>query len=79
MHRTPPYAEHVTEVRRRYGCMTPWRLGVVIGEAGKLLPAPYDPDTVGARCYLSGLAWGRSRWQALQQQSQANHQERITV
>jgi hypothetical protein len=48
----------VQEARYRYGCLTAFRLGLVVGELGRSDECPYD-DERGRTSFEAGVASGR--------------------
>jgi hypothetical protein len=59
----PEYDVFRAAVRRKRWMVTPFRLGMAVGDAGADLPSPYPPGSRGTNCYLSGLAHGRARYE----------------
>lgn len=51
---------YIDRARRTHGRLTPYRLGLVVGEAGADVPCPYEPGSRGAKSYAFGLEVGRS-------------------
>lgn len=56
-----PFIEIRAEVRRLWGRVTPYRLGVAVGRAGLDLKSPYPYGSRGSDLYLEGKVWGAAK------------------
>ena len=45
-------------VRERFGRVTPFRLGLVMGKAGADMPSPYPATSIGTKHYKQGIEHG---------------------
>lgn len=54
----PLFADHAEAVRKAYGRLTPFRLGLEVGRHGRWLACPYEPRTKSARLYEEGFEAG---------------------
>lgn len=55
----PVLGPHASEVRRKYGRLTPMRLGMEVGKAGIEVGNPYEPKTKAHRLFYEGVVAGR--------------------
>jgi hypothetical protein len=71
MKRTPPgpeFDEHRRVIRARWGHrVTPFRLGMVSGEWLDNLSNPYEPGSLGWKCFADGVKLTRAKAMALRQ------------
>lgn len=49
-----PYWPFIIQGRARWGRITPYRLGRMLGDAGSDLPNPYDPGSIGYKHFQQG-------------------------
>jgi len=50
---------YIDRARREHGRLTPYRLGLTVGETGADVPCPYAEGSRGAKSYALGLEVGR--------------------
>lgn len=62
------FATYINRARARYGRLTPFRLGVIVGEAGSDLPNPYPKTGTGHKQFDAGAEHGHK--QSIKQRSQ---------
>jgi hypothetical protein len=60
-----PYEKHRATMRARHGYVSPFRLGIAVGEAGENLPPPYARGSRGFKNFQDGVVAGRQNRERL--------------
>lgn len=63
----PAHEKYAAQARDRFQRTTPFRLGMMVGEAGDSLPSPYPSGSHGTRLYEDGLEAGKRHRQRRQE------------